>query len=80
MGRLSPIEKPIDLISLGKALRIGYLLKAHGDLDLSRINAAPVTHLCGLSFEGQGVFPTQGWVLAARIVEAIEVLEDGQFG
>jgi Arm domain-containing DNA-binding protein len=29
------------------------------ELDLSRFDAAPVTHLSGLSFEGQGAFPTQ---------------------
>jgi hypothetical protein len=29
-------------------------------LDLSRIDAAPIAHLRGLSFEGQGAFPTQG--------------------
>ncbi|MFT6169994.1 MAG: hypothetical protein ACJAR9_002121, partial [Celeribacter sp.] len=26
-------------------------------MDLSRYRAAPITHLCGLSFESQGTFP-----------------------
>ena len=29
-------------------------------LDLSRFDAAPITHLSYLSFEGQGAFPAEG--------------------
>ena len=50
------------------------------NLDLSRFCAAPVSHLCGLSFESQGAFPAQGRVPSARVVEAVDVFEDGQFG
>jgi hypothetical protein len=28
-------------------------------VDLSRYRAAPITHLCGLSFESQGTFPAE---------------------
>jgi hypothetical protein len=29
------------------------------EVDLSRYRAAPITHLCGLSFESQGTFPAE---------------------
>jgi hypothetical protein len=28
-------------------------------VDLSRFDAAPITHLCSLCFEGQGAFPAE---------------------
>ena len=28
-------------------------------MDLSRFDAAPISHLCGLSFESQGAFPAK---------------------
>ncbi len=46
-------------------------------LDLSRFRAAPVAHLSDLSFEGQGAFPAQCRVPSTRIVEAVDVFEDG---
>ena len=33
---------------------------ALANLDLSRFDAAPITHLSYLSFEGQGAFPAEG--------------------
>jgi hypothetical protein len=32
----------------------------NGGMDLSRFDAAPITHLSYLSFEGQGAFPAEG--------------------
>lgn len=42
--------------------------------------AAPGSHLRGLSFEGQGAFPTQGGVPSAWIVEAVDVFEGRNLG
>jgi len=47
------------------------------EVDLSRFRAAPVAHLSNLSFEGQGAFPAQCRVPSTRIVEAVDVFEDG---
>ena len=46
-------------------------------MDLSRFRAAPVAHLSDFSFEGQGAFPAQCRVPSTRIVEAVDVFEDG---
>ncbi len=46
------------------------------EVDLSRFCAAPSARLSHLSFEGDGAFPSQCFVTAARIVEAVDVLED----
>ncbi len=46
-------------------------------MDLSRFRAAPISHLCSLCFEGQGVFPAECRMLASRILEAIDVFQDG---
>ena len=35
--------------------------------------------LGGLSFEGQGSFPSQRCVFASRVIEAIDIFEDGDF-
>jgi len=50
------------------------------DVDLSRICAAPSACLGHLTFEGQGAFASQCWMPTARIIEAVDVLEDGGFG
>jgi hypothetical protein len=46
-------------------------------LDLSRFRAAPGARLSHLSFEGDRALPAQCWVAASRIVEAVDVFEDG---
>lgn len=46
-------------------------------MDLSRFRAAPVAHLSDLSFEGQGAFSAQCRVPSTRIVETVDVFEDG---
>ena len=48
-----------------------------GILDLSRFRAAPGARLSHLSFEGDRAFPAQCLVAASRIVEAVDVFEDG---
>lgn len=46
---------------------------------MSRFDCAPGLILGGLSFEGQGSFPSQGCVFASRVIEAIDIFEDGDF-
>ena len=48
-------------------------------LDLSRFRSGQVFMLSGLAFEGHGAFPAQGCVSSARVVEAIDVFEEGNF-
>ena len=46
-------------------------------MDLSRFRSAPGAHLSGDPLKSQGTFPAQCRVFSARVVEAINVLEDG---
>ena len=59
---------------------LGFVADRLMALALLRFDAAPVSHLCGLSFEIQGAFPAQGRVPSTRVVRAVDVFEDGQFG
>ena len=42
-----------------------------GKVDLSRFDAALVTHLCSPCFEGNGAYPAQSGVFSPRVVEAV---------
>jgi len=57
-GTETPVPDAKEALNVVERVRIasGQLTV---DLDLSRFDAAPVTHLSGLSFEGQGAFPAQ---------------------
>ncbi len=44
-------------------------------VDLHRFRSGQVLMSGGLSFEGRGASPTQGWVPAVRVVEAADVLK-----
>jgi hypothetical protein len=55
------IDSLVLKIDLIPSQRDDFAMSGAGiNLDLSRIDAAPVSHLGGLSFESQWAFPAQG--------------------